>query len=254
MTSPAPAYPDIRILMLHSFRRTLADFFFPPLCLVCRQPVASYAESFVCRRCAADMAFSHSPLCRICGILFPSREGDDHVCGGCLTAPPRFDRARSVGVYAGTLRTAIHQFKYRGGLLLAKPLGRLLAEHGRRLMGPAPVDLIVPVPLHCKRLRERGFNQALELARCAGTSWGVAVAAEGLARTKPTPQQTTLSRQERSRNVRGAFVWEGSLLGGRSVLLIDDVYTSGATADECAGILKKAGAGRVAVLTLAHTQ
>ena len=240
--------------MLHSFRRALADFFFPPLCLVCRRPVASYAETFLCRSCAADLTFIDSPLCRICGIMFNSREGDDHVCGNCLSAPPRFDLARSVGVYAGTLREAIHTFKYRGGLLFAKPLGRLLAEHGRQVLEAGPVDLIAPVPLHCKRLRERGFNQSLELARCVGKSWGIAVAAESLQRIRQTPQQTTLSRQERARNVRGAFAWEGSRLGGKRVLLIDDVYTSGATADECAGVLKKAGAGMVAVLTLAHTQ
>ena len=240
--------------MLHSFRRALADFFFPPLCLVCRRPVASYAETFLCRSCAADLTFIDSPLCRICGIMFNSREGDDHVCGSCLSAPPRFDLARSVGVYDGTLRAAIHTFKYRGGLLFAKPLGRLLAEHGRQVLEAGPVDLIAPVPLHCKRLRERGFNQSLELARCVGKSWGIAVAAEGLQRIRQTPQQTALSRTERSRNVRGAFAWEGPRLDGRGVLLIDDVYTSGATADECAGVLKKAGAGMVAVLTLAHTQ
>jgi ComF family protein len=240
--------------MLNSFRRALADFFFPPLCLVCRQPVASYAETFLCGNCAADLTFINSPLCRICGIMFKSREGDDHVCGSCLSAPPRFDRARSVGVYAGTLRAAIHAFKYRGGLLFAKPLGRLLAEHGRQVLEAGPMDFIAPVPLHSKRLRERGFNQSLELARCVGKSWDIAVAAEGLQRIRQTPQQAALPRTERSRNVRGAFAWEGCRLGGKRVLLIDDVYTSGATADECAGILKKAGAAAVAVLTLAHTQ
>ena len=225
---------------------------FPPLCLVCRQPVETQADRFLCPRCAAGLTFIDSPMCRICGIRFPSREGGDHVCGSCLSSPPRFDLARSAGVYDGTLKAAIHAFKYRGGLLFAKPLGRLLAQHGRRALDGGPADILVPVPLHAKRLRERGFNQSLELARCVGASWGVPVSVEGLSRTRNTPQQVGLSRAERSRNMRGAFAWSGGRLGGRRVLLVDDVYTSGATANECAGVLKRAGAGAVAVLTLAH--
>lgn len=233
--------------------RALADFFFPPLCFVCKKPIAADAAAFLCRDCAAGLTVCRSPLCRICGIMFASREGGDHVCGSCLAAPPRFDVARSVGVYDGTLRAAIHEFKYRGGLHLAKPLGRLLAERGRAALDGRPADLAVAVPLHPARLRSRGFNQSLELARRLGRAWGIAVDAAALQRIRPTAQQTTLSLQERSRNVRGAFSWRGPRLGGRGVVLIDDVYTSGATADACAGVLKKAGAGSVAVLTLAHT-
>jgi ComF family protein len=186
--------------------------------------------------------------------MFNSREGSDHPCGDCMASPPRFDRARAAGVYDGPLRSAIHQFKYRGGLLFAKPLGLLLAEHGARLLNSNGIDLIVPVPLHFRRLRERGYNQSLELARRLGECWNIDVAASWLERIRETPQQTTLSRQERARNVRGAFVWNGPALGGKRVVLVDDVYTSGATANECAGVLKKAGAGAVEVLTLAHTQ
>ena len=240
--------------MLQSFRRALVDLFFPPLCLVCKRPLASYESTFFCDRCAAGIAFIDSPLCCTCGIMFISRAGEDHLCGNCIESLPRFDRARAAGVYAGTLRNAIHRFKYRGDLLFAKPLGQLLAEHGRRLLNLDALDLIVPVPLHRRRLRQRGYNQSLELARHLGACWGIAVAPEWLVRNRETPQQTTLSLHERSRNVRGAFTWTGPALSDKRVLLVDDVYTSGATADECAGVLKKSGAGAVEVLTLAHTQ
>jgi ComF family protein len=171
-----------------------------------------------------------------------------------MESPPRFDRARAAGVYAGTLRKAIHQFKYRGGLMFAKHLGRLLAGHGRRLLTVEAIDLIVPVPLHRRRLRQRGYNQSLELARHLGSCWKIPVAPEWLVRTRETPRQTALTRQERFLNMRGAFDWTGPALGDKRVVLIDDVYTSGATANECAGVLKKSGAGTVEVLTLAHTQ
>jgi ComF family protein len=171
-----------------------------------------------------------------------------------MESPPRFDRARAAGVYAGTLRNAIHQFKYRGGLMFAKHLGQLLAGHGRRLLTVEAIDLIVPVPLHSRRLRQRGYNQSLELARHLGACWKIPVAPEWLVRNRETPRQTDLTRQERFLNMRGAFAWTGPALGDKRVVLIDDVYTSGATAHECAGVLKKSGAGTVEVLTLAHTQ
>ncbi len=138
--------------------------------------------------------------------------------------------------------------------MFAKHLGQLLAEHGRRLLTVEAIDLIVPVPLHRRRLRQRGYNQSLELARHLGACWDIPVAPEWLVRNRETPQQTALSRQERSGNMSGAFAWTGPALGDKRVALIDDVYTSGATANECAGVLKKSGAGTVEVLTLAHTQ
>jgi ComF family protein len=138
--------------------------------------------------------------------------------------------------------------------MFAKHLGQLLAEHGSRFLTVAEIDLIVPVPLHRRRLRQRGYNQSLELARHLGAAWGISVAPEWLVRHRETSRQTSLSRQERSRNVRGAFAWKGPALGAKRVVLIDDVYTSGATANECAGVLKRSGAGTVEVLTLAHTQ
>jgi ComF family protein len=171
-----------------------------------------------------------------------------------MAQPPRFDIARSAGVYDGTLRQAIHMFKYRGGLQFAQHFGRLLAERGRRFFEVCELDLVAAVPLHRSRLRQRGYNQALELARFVSSAWDVPLSIEGLARTKQTPQQAALTRQERAANIRGAFAWTGPRLAGRRVLLVDDVYTSGATANECARVLKQAGAGTVSVLTLAHTQ
>ncbi len=167
--------------------------------------------------------------------------------------PPFFDRARAVGAYDGSLRTAIHRFKYDNRSLLAEPLGALLAESGRQILQRERYDIIMPVPLHERRVRQRGFNQSLFLARQVGERWGIALEAEGLKRSRWTDPQTMLPEKVRLKNVRGAFTYRGPGVMYKEVLLIDDVYTSGSTVNECAKVLKKQGAGIVDVLTLART-
>lgn len=229
----------------------VADFFFPPLCLLCREFLTAPQETYFCAACSAAFPLIRGPLCPRCGIPFVSQEGADHLCGRCMENAPAFDAARATGVYAGPLRQAIHLLKYTSRPLLAAPLGMLLAQQGRGLLDQEH-DLIMPVPLHKRRVRQRGFNQSLALAREVGKRWGIAVAAEGLERVRWTDPQTMLHERQRLRNVRDAFRCTAAV-EKKKILLIDDVYTSGSTANECAKVLKRNGARRVAVLTLART-
>lgn len=218
---------------------------------------------FLCLACREGFLPPGSPLCPVCGEVFVSRQGTDHLCGVCIESPRKFRKARAVGVYDKGLLKAVHCLKYRGRAELARPLGELLFEGFLRHWAPDEVDMVVPVPLHGRRMRRRGFNQSLLLLR----NWSklmeragydmqrVRIAPESLKRSKSTASQTGLGRRQRMKNLRGAFTVpapEG--VKGKRILLVDDVYTTGATAEACAVALRKAGASRVDVLTLARTK
>jgi ComF family protein len=177
----------------------------------------------------------------------------------CLSRPPHFDRARAWAYYPREevvehpLRRVIQKFKYGRKVSLGKPLGRLMARGCHDFLNDCQIDLIVPVPLHPKRLRWRGFNQSLLLANQMGRAYGLTVDPFVLTRTTATPPQTQLSEEERRRNVRAAFsVIPNKEITGKRFLLVDDVYTSGSTVNECSRTLKRAGARAVYVLTLAR--
>ena len=238
---------------LRSLFAAAADFFFPPQCLLCRKSLSALDETCFCASCRGEFSYISGPLCPVCGIPFVSQQGEDHLCSRCIGKAPLYDRARAVGEYDGSLRTAIHRFKYDSRSLLAAPLGQLLADKGRQLLESEAYDVVLPVPLHPRRLRQRGFNQSLFLARQVGQQWDIPVETEGLKRVRWTDPQTMLPVKERVHNVRGAFAYSGRGVEDRAVVLIDDVYTSGSTVDECARVLKRSGARRVDVLTLART-
>jgi len=158
-----------------------------------------------------------------------------------------------VAVYAGGLLRAIHDFKYRRQPGLGRGLGRLITDNNYAGIDPEGFDIVIPVPLHVRRLRERGFNQSLLLARTVATACGIPVDFLSLRRVRDTPPQTLMGRKERQANIRGAFaVVRRDRLRDRQVLLIDDVYTTGSTLAECARALLDGGAARVGVLTLAR--
>jgi ComF family protein len=174
--------------------------------------------------------------------------------------PPHFVQARAWGCYSREedvehpLRQVVQKFKYGRKVSLGKPLGRLMAEGCEEFLRQCRVDLVVPVPLHPKRLRWRGFNQSLLLARQVSRLYGVAADPFVLVRKRETAPQTALAEDERKKNVRGAFATHvGKSLSGQAVLLVDDVYTSGATVNECSRVLIRGGAKQVTVLTLART-
>ena len=225
------------------------------------QSFKNLMSAYLCPSCGERFQPIISPLCTHCGQPFVSRHGPDHVCGSCQRQPFRFQKARSAGLYQDVLRTLIHHYKYHGRVQLAGPLGGLLWQVFVAHWEPRQIDYIVPVPLHKKRLRGRGFNQAhllvqswpqLTGAREAGIERG-RIAAHLLERCRATAPQTGLNRHQREANVRQAFrLTRKQHVRGRHFLLVDDVLTTGATADACARILLASGAASVQVLTLAR--
>ena len=176
-----------------------------------------------------------------------------HRCGACLLTPPAYDQARAVGLYAGVLRDLIHALKYQRIYGLVRPLGDLLYQHFSMYWSASPPEALVPVPLHRSKLRTREFDQALALARHVSQGVGIPLWADVLIRHRPTRSQVGLSAAERQRNIRGAFtVQKPQYCAGKALLLIDDVYTTGATVQECARLLRQAGAARIDVYTLAR--
>lgn len=226
------------------------DFIFPPRCPACARHLR---QSAFCASCLAAIVPAGSPLCPTCGESFPGA-GPDHRCSRCLTRSPHFDRARACALYRSDERSplieALRRFKYQREITLAPVLGVFLADHC-----PLPVDhdLVVPVPLDLARLRWRGFNQAAVLARVLADRWRRPWHPMALQRCRATPPQVGLGRDDRRRNVAGAFaVRERTAVRDRTVLLVDDVMTTGATVEECAKTLRRAGARRVDVVALAR--
>lgn len=227
------------------------DFFLPRLCVFCGEAVELTAKAALCPACDAGVARVASPLCPRCGRLFPVRQGPDHLCGPCQTEPPPFAAARAAVIYRedGPSGQAIKRLKYHRDLQYLPVLTGWLREPACLELA-AGADVIVPVPLHVRRLRERGFNQALLLAR----SLGGVLLRHTLIRTRHTKPQTGLNPRDRRDNVRQAFaVARPPDVKGKVALLVDDVYTTGATVRECARVLLAAGAREVRVLTVART-
>ncbi len=221
---------------------------------------ASLAE-FLCDRCMGQTEPTGTPLCPHCGRPFDSPAGVNHLCGRCRRKPFEFSMARSAGKYDRALKALICIFKYDYRPELALPLARLLWQTLWRHWEPQAFDWIVPVPLHRRRLRQRGFNQAellvrhwFTLAREQGLPFDRERLASGiLIRHRYTPPQTGLDRQQRAANLKHAFkLTDPDAVQGRRVLLVDDVLTTGATANACARVLKKAKVASVKVLTLAR--
>ena len=240
-------------LRISPFWRALGDFFFPPKCPLCGESLGENPDDRPCPLCLAEIKFFSHPRCPRCGLGFGETPGEDHLCSGCLTEERYFTMARALGPYEGLMVEAISRFKYQGASRLAKPLGTLLAEYKDPDFPFSGFDLILAVPLHRQRLRQRGFNQSLLLARRISRRHSIPLDFTALQRTRPTQPQTQLSGSERQKNIRGAFeVRAPEATRDKQILLIDDVFTTGATVQECSKVLLKAGAKRVDVLTLAR--
>lgn len=217
------------------------NLLFPQSCVLCNSRVLSYSGSVACPECWSKLEPIPQPYCPQCGMPAPILEG---LCGACRRGDHAFDFARSLFLFTDAMREILHHFKYSGRVSLGRALGRRLREH--MLEEGFTGRLAVPVPLHRKRERERGFNQAELLAR----HLGVTVDRDLLLRRKNTPSQTGLSRSQRALNLSAAFEVRGT--PPECVLVVDDVYTTGATLHEIAKTLKRAGAERVEVLTVAR--
>jgi ComF family protein len=230
---------------------SILEFFLPRLCLFCGAAVGEEAEVAVCPECEGKIVWVESPLCTRCGAVFASRDGADRVCGDCQADPPPFTRARAATIYDGAAAQAIKRFKFTRQMPYL-PVMQHWLQRPLCLELVADADLIVPVPLHPKRLKQRGFNQALLLAKAFPQ---IPMGREAVVRVRHTAPQVELKPKERRDNVKGAFaVPDPALVQGKNVLLLDDVYTTGATVRECARVLLKAGACRVDVLTVARVK
>lgn len=227
-----------------------ADLLFPPRCRVCR----TWGHDPLCAACRGEVVSPRPPLCSRCGIPLGSLTSGA-LCGGCRIEQPPYAVARSAALYRGRLRAAIHRFKFEGRQELGSILGALLAEFVLTTPSLAIAEVVLPVPLHSSRQRERGFNHAAMLAARVAETLRLPMVEGALLRIAPTLPQTSLGRMERFANVRGAFSVDprrGPLLRGCTLLLVDDVLTSGATAAACARVLLSAGAVEVRVATLAR--
>ena len=238
----------------------LIDLIYPPRCAVCQTFLWSAALSEglkdlpFCRACLDGFVEVRSPICPACGRPYASGAQDDRWCEDCLRRRPNYDSARAPYLYEGGLMTAIHAFKYGEKSHLANPLGTLLASFARVCFIHLEGLLVIPVPLHPKRLRERGFNQSLLLARRVALPLDADLDFLSLRRVRHTKPQTGLDSDERRKNVRRAFeVIDRKTVKGRTILLVDDVATTGSTLNECARVLKRAGAVEVHALALART-
>jgi ComF family protein len=272
---PAARPPEalLRRAFAGAFRACRAAVF-PARCLECRDFMAgtdregageedvrpdavALLRPFFCAACLRGVMPLDSPLCPRCGIMFKGRSGEDHLCGHCREQPPGFLKARAAFVYDRSLVDVIHCLKYKGKLQLAAPLGRLLHRTFVHHWGGERIDAILPVPLHGRRLRSRGFNQSELLVRGwkedpAGAP-APPILAGVLRRVRATVPQAGLGRRDRESNIHGAFaVRRPEAVADRHLLLVDDVVTTGATAAEAARVLLKSGAGRVDVLALAR--
>jgi ComF family protein len=230
--------------------RRLLDGALPPRCLACGTIVGDGGT--LCSACWSDVAFIAAPLCAVCGTpLSAAPDAEAVSCGSCLAKRPPWRHARAVFRYKGVGRDLVLAFKHGDRLDAAPTLARWLARAGTELLADA--DVIVPVPLHRRRLFMRRYNQSAVLALALGRTVGRRVSVDALARVRPTPSQGGLDRRGRAANVRGAIiVGRPSVVKGKRVVVIDDVLTTGATVGVCVRALLRTGAVSVDILTLAR--
>lgn len=235
-----------------SFVDSVLDLIYPRRCAGCGQPAAG-APRHICWDCRSSFHFITERYCAVCGDPVDGMVEGPFRCSACASHPPHFDLARSAVRYRGPLKVALQAFKYRCAPGLRGDFVPLLEACIGTHYAACPLDAVASVPLHARRARERTYNQSHLLAAELAGRLRLPVAAECLRRTRPTPTQTHLTAAQRRRNVRGAFeVCNRRWVEGRSLLLVDDVMTTGATVDQCAKVLKDAGAARVYVATVAR--
>ncbi len=275
-------------ILLNRVIKSVREGVFPPICLKCRKsyriPNERYEEAralyanpnanlrdpirfrrlmtaYLCSQCQSGFYAVESPLCPRCGIMFKSREGSDHLCGKCLKSARHFRKARAFAVYNEMFKDLIYCYKYRNKIQLEKPFSFILFSIFIRYWDARDIDIIAPVPLHWRRMYQRGFNQAFLMVRKWRTVaktfqidlTSVLIEREIIVRTQQTASQVGMSVKDRQANIKNAFaVKTPEKIKGKRILLIDDVLTTGSTVNECARILMNNGARYVDVLTLAQ--
>lgn len=229
------------------------DLVYPRNCRLCSAPLDESEPGVVCGACLAGAKLIEPPFCQRCALPFAGAITDTFTCGYCAKLEFRFERAVSACRAEGVVRDCIHRFKYNRELYFERHLADWLIGAARRRMDWGEVDAIVPVPLHPRKLRHREFNQAEYLARALGRAVDRPVLTRNLCRIKDTETQTRLGANERAANLRGAFAVRNAVgVAGRRLVVVDDVFTTGATLDNCAKVLRHAGAAQIMALTVAR--
>lgn len=224
----------------------LTQRLFKQNCLLCA--AASSHSLSLCQACIASLPLAPSICCPQCGL-----ETKGEICGSCIKETPFFDQTRALYTYAFPVDALLQHYKYNHALYLSETLGSLLSE----MLLNLEVDIIIPMPLHSTRLKERGFNQSLEIAKAIAKHHNISIDSVSCQKIKNTPPQASLPLKERKRNMRGAFeitnIKHQATIKGKHVAIIDDVMTTGASLNELAKTLKKAGAKQVECWVIART-
>ena len=238
--------------IFHGFRNVL-DFVFPQKCISCDGEIQE-GDYFLCVPCRDDIGFIQQPFCFLCGVpadMSYDYPHEEFVCGDCRKNPFKFNQARSLGFYDTVLRTTIHHFKYRKQTWVLSEMNLLLEKYFQENPRFYQGFTVSPIPLHFNKMKERGFDQAFLIARQVAVILKLPLEGGLLRRVKATSPQATMTRAERTLNIKGAFeVNRPEHVSDKDILLVDDVFTTGATVDEAAKILKQNGARKVYVFTL----
>ena len=221
------------------------NFFFPSRCPVCNERSDNHSHNPLCGRCWSAITRYEGPACSVCGL--PTVSPYTRICGACLDNKPPFDKIHYFGIYEGPLKESIHLLKFQGVRRLSIPLAGLISS-----LITDKYAAIIPVPLHTSKLREREFNQTALLGRHLSKALSTPLFLNALSKNRETKLQTDVSGKERRDNLSGAFS-ASKEISGASILLVDDVITTGATVAECSKVLKKAGALKIDVAALARS-
>jgi len=226
---------------------------YPPICQLCGEHRAVPQEGLVCSRCWSKVRFIKPPFCVRCGLPYEGEITTSFECSNCRDLDFHFCAARSAVAAGGVILEAIHRYKYQQAMWFEPFLADVFLREAMPALHGQSWDLIVPVPLHPTKRREREFNQAERMAGHLSKATGIPLNKDLIRRVVPTRTQTLLTRQQRTANVRNAFARRnGQRLNGKRIILVDDVFTTGATTNACARVLRAAGAGEVCVWTVAR--
>jgi competence protein ComFC len=230
-----------------------ADLVYPRNCQFCSAPLTEEQPGVICPTCLAKAKLIEPPFCQRCALPFAGKLTEPFECGYCKELKFGFSRAVAACRAEGIVRDCILRFKYNREMYFERHLAGWLIGAAQRWVDPAGIDAIVPVPLYPRKQRQREFNQAERLAKALGRAWNRPVLCRELKRVKDTSTQTRLDAATRRANVRGAFALRrGEAFSSRRLVLVDDVFTTGATLDSCASILRQAGALDVIAVTVAR--
>ena len=245
--------PRKLVTVAHDWVEALLGLVYPNVCQCCEKEPAGRAQGYVGACCREGVRLLRAPMCERCGLAFEGDISNVFECSNCHNIALHFTFARSAAAAKGVLLDVIHRYKYYRALWFEPVLAELLLSAAVPAIRNGGWNMIVPVPLHPARQREREFNQAENLGRHLSRATGLPLNARAIIRTEATPSQTRLTREERAKNVKNAFAARPRAnVRGARVVLVDDVMTTGATTNACARVLRKAGAEEVCVWTVAR--